>query len=212
MTRKQRLDAIMPILADEYPDARCLLDYGGDPFRLLIATILAAQTTDESVNRVTKTLWPRFPGPAALAAADRTELERIVHPLGFFRNKSRRISEASRHVLERHGGVVPDNMEDLLEIPGTGRKTANVVLGEAFGQPAIIVDTHVKRLSGRIDLSRRTDPDGIERDLMRLVPSADRTDFSHRLGFHGRRVCKARAPACRSCPIAGYCPRRGLES
>jgi len=210
MTRRERVDALLRDLPGLYPDAACLLDYGGEPWKLLFATILSAQTTDAAVNRVTPALWKAYPDPWALAKADSSDLERIVHPLGFFRNKAKSLSLAAGWLVGEHGGVVPSTMEELTKIPGVGRKTANVVLGEAFGLPAIIVDTHVKRLSGRLDLSRKASPDDIERDLTALVPPGDRTGFSHGLGFHGRRVCHARKPLCSDCPFHGFCPMRGV--
>lgn len=212
MTRKERATAIADRLEGLYPDARCLLDYGGDPRRLLLSTVLSAQTTDDSVNRVTPRLWKRWPDLESLASARVPEVEEVIHPLGFFRSKTRSIRAAAAWLLERHGGEVPSSMEELLLVPGVGRKTANVVRGEAFGLPAIIVDTHVKRLSHRMDLSRSEDPDRIEFDLMGVVPEGRRTAFSHRLGFHGRRVCTARAPKCASCALLDICPRRGVES
>jgi endonuclease-3 len=194
MTRRDRAEAIADRLDALYPDARCLLDYGGDPRRLLLATVLSAQTTDDSVNRVTPRLWKKWPDLESLASAQPSELEKVVHPLGFFRSKSRSIRAAASWLLDHHGGEVPESMEELLLIPGVGRKTANVVRGEAFGLPAIIVDTHVRRLSRRMGLTASEDPDRIETDLLKVVPEARRTAFSHRLGFHGRRVCTARAP------------------
>ena len=210
MTRRQRIQLLLPALQKEYPDARCLLDYDDDPFRLLIATILSAQTTDEGVNRVTPILWQHYPDAESLAAAELSELEAIVHPLGFFRSKSRSIRSAASYLLENHDGSVPATMNQLVLVPGTGRKTANVVLGEIFGKPAIIVDTHVRRLSGRLDLSRKKDPDRVEADLIRLIPASRRTAFSHQLGAHGRRVCHSRKPSCQSCAVLPICPRRGV--
>jgi len=209
--RRERLELLLDMLPKLYPDARCMLDYQGRPERLLVATILSAQTTDDAVNRVTPRLWDRWPDLASLAGADRAEVEDVVHPLGFFRSKARSIQRAAGTVLESYGGSVPDSMEELTRLPGVGRKTANVVLGEAFGRPAIIVDTHVKRLAGRLDLTRRTKPDRIEEDLRKLVPESAQTDFSHQLGFHGRSVCTARGPACDDCPLLQMCPRRGVR-
>lgn len=211
MTRKQRFEKLFGLLPALYPDARCLLDYDGSPFKLLISTILAAQTTDRKVNEVTPKLWSRYRSPAELADAPMEELERIVHPLGFFRNKARAIAGAAERVAVDFEGKVPPSMSGLLSIPGVGRKTANVVLGEAFGKPALIVDTHVRRLSLRLDLTRKKNPDLVERDLSEHVPPARRTSFSHRLGFHGRRVCQARKPACTSCAFDEFCPHRGVE-
>jgi len=211
MRRRERLEVLLEMLPKLYPDARCLLDYQGRPERLLVATILSAQTTDDAVNRVTPKLWARWPDLASLAGADRAEVEEVVHPLGFFRSKARSIQRTADAVMKRFGGQIPDSMEDLVGLPGVGRKTANVVLGEAFGLPAIIVDTHVKRLAGRLDLTRRTKPDRIEEDLRKLVPESVQTGFSHQLGFHGRGVCTARSPACDDCPLLQICPRRGLS-
>ena len=210
MIRSERIDLLLEMLPNLYPDARCLLDYHGKPERLLIATILSAQTTDDAVNQVTPKLWARWPDLASLALADRSDVENVVHPLGFFRSKARSIQRTAETVVERFGGQVPDSMKDLTGLPGVGRKTANVVLGEVFGRPAIIVDTHVKRLAGRLDLTRRKKPDRIEQDLKNLVPETGQTDFSHQLGFHGRSVCTARSPACDDCPLLKICPRRGV--
>jgi endonuclease-3 len=212
MTRRDRSTAIAGRLECLYPDARCLLDYSGDPRKLLLATALSAQTTDDSVNRVTPRLWKRWPDLESLAAAPVTEVEKVIHPLGFFRSKARSLVGAAAWLLEHHCGDVPSSMEELVRIPGVGRKTANVVRGEAFGLPAIIVDTHVKRLSYRMGLTRSEDPDRIELDLARILPSSRRTAFSHRLGFHGRRVCSARSPKCASCALLDLCPRRGLKT
>jgi len=197
------------LLAEEYPDAHCLLEYGGVPYRLLLSTILSAQTTDESVNRVTPVLWNAFPDLPSLATAERSEVERIIHPLGFFRSKAASIQGAAAWLLD-NGGEVPREFDRLLLIPGVGRKTANVVRAELFGLPALIVDTHVKRLSCRLGFTSSTDPGRIEQDLEKIIPPEKRTLFSHSLGFHGRRVCMARRPGCPSCVLAGFCPRNGL--
>lgn len=194
-----------------YPNARCLLKYWGKPERLLIATILSAQTTDAAVNSVTPELWRRWPDLDSLAAADRGDVEEVVHSLGFFRNKARSVQKAAEAVLECCHGKIPESMDELVKLPGVGRKTANVVLGEVFGTPSIIVDTHVKRLSGRLDLTRHRKPERIEADLRKLLPSSRQTDFSHQLGFHGREVCTARSPGCDSCAFGDMCPRRGLS-
>jgi len=208
MRRAERVAVLLERLPALYPDARCLLENWSDPFTLLVSTILSARTTDASVNAVTPGLWRRFPTPVALASAAPVEVEAIVHPLGFFRQKAASIMGAAAWIAE--AGGVPDGMERLLEIPGVGRKTAGVVLAEAFGRPAVIVDTHVGRLSGRLDLSRSTDPDGIESDLRALLPVASWSSFSHQIGFHGRRVCIARRPSCGSCALSDACPRRGV--
>lgn len=210
MTRRERVVLVIDELSRAYPDARCLLEFGGVPHRLLLSTILSAQTTDDSVNRVTPILWKAYPRLEDLAAAAPEEVERIIHPLGFFRNKARSLIGAASWLVYRTGGRVPDSMEGLLEIPGVGRKTANVVLGTIFGKPALIVDTHVKRLSFRMGFTSSEDPDRIETDLEKLVPPDRRTAFSHQMGFHGRRVCTAKSPKCSSCSIFPICPRRGL--
>lgn len=210
MRRPERMRLLLNMLPKLYPDARCLLNYQEKPERLLVATILSAQTTDDAVNRVTPRLWSRWPDLASLAGAARAEVEEVVHPLGFFRSKARSIQRTAARLVECYGGRVPDSMEDLTRLPGVGRKTANVVLGEAFGRPAIIVDTHVKRLAGRLDLTRRTKAEQIEEDLRKLVPKTVQTDFSHQLGLHGRSVCTSRSPACNDCPFLQICPRLGV--
>jgi endonuclease III len=202
-----RARAVDKALAKAYPEARCLLDHHG-PFELLIATILAAQCTDERVNLTTPALFSRFPDAESLAAADVAELEKLIHSTGFFRAKARSIIGASRAITEGHGGVFPSTMEGLLKLPGVGRKTANVVLGTCFGKPALIVDTHVRRCAGRLGLAASDDPDRIEEELAALLPQKSWTRFSHALTFHGRRVCSARKPACGECPVARLCPSR----
>lgn len=203
MKRRERIETLLRELPVLHPDARCMLDYSG-PEDLLIAAILSARTTDASVNRVTPLLKSEYPSPDALAAADPGRVQEIVHPLGFFRSKARSIIGAAAHIhaLDRF----PDTMEELLKVPGVGRKTANVVLGECFGVPAIIVDTHVKRLSFRLDLTGETSPDRIELHLKKQIPADRQTAFSHQLGFHGRRVCGAARPLCGSCPFSRFCP------
>lgn len=210
MRKAERAAAITGLLAGTYPDARCMLDYGGVPYRLLLSTIMSAQTTDDSVNRVAPLLWAEYPDLESLAKAGKADVERIIHPLGFFRSKAASVTGAAEWLLSRHGGEIPQEFDELLEIPGVGRKTANVVRAELFGKPALIVDTHVKRLSFRLGLSSSTDPARIEEDLARIVPPASRTLFSHALGFHGRRVCRALRPACAECILADLCPRKGV--
>lgn len=207
--REQRIAVLLERLPKMYPDARCLLEHDGSPERLLISTILSARTTDEAVNRVAPALWNRVGDLRGLAGASRELVEETVHPLGFFRSKARAIQEAAAWVLER--GSVPDTMEELVKVPGVGRKTAGVVLGEIFGIPAVIVDTHVGRLAGRLDLARVRDADSIEAKLRSAVPKEAWTSFSHQLGFHGRRVCTARSPECGSCGLFDVCPRRGVR-
>ena len=209
-TGRERASRIAASLAAEYPEAACELDFR-DPYELLVATILSAQCTDVRVNQVTPALFVRFPDAAALAGADQAELEALIRPTGFYRNKARSLLGMAAAVVERHGGSIPPRMEDLTALPGVGRKTANVVLGTAFGVAAgVVVDTHVARLSARLGLTRQVEPEKIERDLMKLLPSPTWVEFSHRLILHGRRVCAARKPACERCTLAGSCPRVGV--
>ena len=207
--RRRRARAIATALARTYPDAWCALHYQ-NPWQLLVATILSAQCTDAMVNQVTPDLFARFPTPAALAAASSDEVEVLIRRTGFFRQKTRSLLATARAIEAQHGGRVPDTMELLSALPGIGRKTANVVLGTAFGQPAIFVDTHVRRLANRLGLTVEDDPDKIERDLQRLLPPAEWTAFAHRLIHHGRRVCTARRPKCSNCSLASRCPRVGV--
>ena len=208
--RKARARAIARGLAGAYPDAWCALHYR-TPWELLVATILSAQCTDTMVNQVTPALFAEFPSPAALTAAPAARVEELIKRTGFFRQKTKSIQATARAIAERHGGEVPDTMEALTELPGIGRKTANVVLGTAFGQPAIFVDTHVRRLANRLGLTVEDDPDKIERDLQVLLPPKEWTAFAHRLIHHGRRVCVARKPRCGACPLLRWCPQIGLK-
>jgi endonuclease-3 len=198
--------AILPILKATYPDARCSLDHGS-PFQLLVATILSAQCTDERVNLVTPSLFRRYPTPAKLAAAEPAELERAIQSTGFFRSKAKSLLGMSAALVEQHNGEVPRSMEQLTELAGVGRKTANVVMGNALDQAVgVTVDTHVARLSQRLGLTRHTDPVKIELDLMPIVPAADWTLWSHLLIYHGRATCQARKPRCGDCPLLAHCP------
>jgi len=204
--RKERASRIFDLLEREYPEARTALDHR-DPFELAVATILSAQCTDERVNQVTPELFRRFPGPEALAEAPREEVEEVIHSTGFFRNKARNLIGMARGVVEEHRGNLPRSLESLTRLPGIGRKTANVILGNAFGiDEGVVVDTHVKRLSGRLGFSRETTPEKIERDLMKIFPRERWTPLSHLLIFHGRGPCKARKPRCGNCPVARLCP------
>jgi endonuclease-3 len=204
--RAARAGEVFALLSDEYPEAHCELDFGS-PFELAVATILSAQTTDERVNQVTPELFRRYPDAEALADAVPEEVEEVVRPTGFFRNKARNIMGFARGVTERHGGDVPRSMGELSALPGVGRKTANVILGNAFGiDEGVVVDTHVKRLAGRLDLSRASTPEAIEEDLMRLFPRERWTLLAHLLIWHGRRVCDARKPRCEACVVSHLCP------
>ena len=201
---------MVELLAGAYPDARCELDYR-DPWQLLVATVLSAQCTDQRVNQVTAELFRRWPTPAAVAEAPFAELEEAVRPTGFFRNKARAVCETAQILVSRHGGDVPQELEALVELPGVGRKTAKVVLGEAFGIAAgIAVDTHVRRVSGRLGLSRSTDPETIASELERLVPRPSWVAFSMRMILHGRRVCVARRPRCADCLLEPACAKVGV--
>lgn len=205
VSKKQKALEILVRLKRLYPDAVCSLDYE-TPVQLLVATILSAQCTDERVNMVTPALFARFPTAEALAAADREELETLVRSTGFYRNKAKNIQGACQKIVADFGGQVPKTMEELLTLPGVARKTANVVLAHAFGINAgVTVDTHVKRLSGRLGLTKNTDPKKIERDLMKLLPQPDWENWSIRLIYHGRAVCDARKPMCDRCELADLC-------
>jgi endonuclease-3 len=203
---RRRTAAIVRALGRARPSPRVELDHDG-PFQLLIATILSAQCTDARVNRVTPELFRRYPSPAAFAAAEPAELEAAVRSTGFFRAKARSIRECCRALLERHGGRVPRTLEEMVRLPGVGRKTANVVLGAGYGVASgIVVDTHVARVARRLGLTRRDDPVRIERDLMALVPERDWIFFSIAMVLHGRYVCVARRPRCGECPLRARCP------
>jgi len=203
---KVDFDKVLAILKRTYPDAKCSLNFR-DPLELLVATILSAQCTDNRVNIVTKTLFAKYKNAADYAASEPTELERDIQSTGFFRNKAKNIRAMAQALIDHHGGEVPDTMEQLTNLAGVGRKTANVVLGNAFGKDeGIVVDTHVARLSQRLGLTRQTDPVKIEQDLMKLVPKRDWTLWPHLLIHHGRAVCTARKPACGDCPLNELCP------
>lgn len=195
-------------LAVAHPDAHCELDFRS-PFELLVATVLSAQTTDVTVNRVTPGLFARYPDAAALAGADRTELEEILRPTGFYRAKANAVQTLGAAVVDRFGGEVPGQLRDLVTLPGVGRKTANVVLGNAFGVPGITVDTHVGRLARRFAWTGSEDPVTVEKEVGELIPRKDWTMLSHRMIFHGRRVCHARTPACGACSLRRDCPSAG---
>ncbi len=204
--KQARAAGILAILRKEFPGAVTALRHG-NPFQLLIATILSAQCTDERVNMVTPGLFAAYPGPAEFARADRAAIEEIIRSTGFFRNKTKSILACSSALLERHGGHVPDRMEDLVTLPGVGRKTANVVLGQAFGiASGVVVDTHVQRLAGRLGFSARNTPEKIEADLTDVFPPSDWIEVSSILILHGRKWCNARRPLCVDCPVRSLCP------
>ncbi|RCJ38330.1 endonuclease III [Nostoc minutum NIES-26] len=206
LSKKQQALEILVRLKHLYPDATCSLNYS-TPVQLLVATILSAQCMDERVNKVTPELFSRFPDAASLANADLAELENLVRSTGFYRNKAKNIQAACRMIVCEFDSVVPNKMEELLQLPGVARKTANVVLAHAYGINAgVTVDTHVNRLSQRLGLTEHSDPIRIEKDLMGLLPQADWENWSIRLIYHGRAVCKARSPACEACNLADLCP------
>ena len=205
---RRRARRILTILGETYPDAHCELDFS-TPLELLVATVLSAQCTDQRVNGVTPALFARYPDAASYAAADRDELEQLIAPTGFFRQKARTLQSLGQAVCDRFDGEVPGRLEDLVTLPGVGRKTANVVLGDAFGVPGITVDTHLGRLARRFGWSQETDPEKVEADLMDLFPRKDWTIMSHRVIWHGRRRCHARNPACGACPVSRQCPAFG---
>ncbi|MDI6900809.1 MAG: endonuclease III [Anaerosomatales bacterium] len=206
MKRAERAEVIMRRLDAEYPRAHIMLRYESD-FQLLVAVILSAQTTDVTVNKVTPGLFDAYPTPEALATADIDDIEAIIRPTGFFHNKAKHIREAARRIVDEHGGNVPDTMDDLTALPGVARKTANIVLFNAFGiQEGIAVDTHVKRLAQRLGLTAQTDADKIERDLMRVFPRDEWGVVTYRLIDHGRAVCDAKRPICGRCVLSDICP------
>jgi len=206
---KDRVLKIIKILKKSYPDSRTALAYE-TPLQILVATILSAQCTDERVNKLTPALFAKYPTAEAFASADRAELERDIRPTGFFRNKAKSIIGAARTILNDFGGRVPDTMAELITLPGVARKTANIVLSSAYRKAeGIAVDVHVKRLSGRLGLSRQADPKKIEQDLLKIVPFDYWLDFNYLLVNHGRAVCQARKPKCAVCKIARLCPSAG---
>ena len=206
----RQYELLYPLLTELYPTPRCGLDFK-TPFELLIATILSAQCTDVRVNKITPALFTRYPDAYAMSQAPIEELEKLIFTAGFYHNKARSILGASSMIVERYGGQVPSTMPELLQLPGVARKTASVVLGNAFGKnEGIAVDTHVTRLVARLGLSSNTTPEKIERDLMVLAPREEWTNLSHRLIWHGRTTCEARKPRCNDCLLAVYCPSRYL--
>ena len=208
MTAKRRLARMLTALRATSPAMKVELDHR-TPWELLVATILSAQCTDQRVNQVTPNLFRRYQQPRDYASADPTELEALIRPTGFFKTKARNLIHCAKAVAGQFQGEVPDTMEALTTLPGVGRKTANVLLGNAFEKPAIVVDTHVKRVAGRLDLTRHTDPEKIELDLQRLLPADQWTEGSQRLLLHGRYICLARTPKCQHCPIYADCNWKG---
>jgi endonuclease-3 len=210
--RRKRLREIAKTLQRTMPSPQMELDHRS-PWELLVATILSAQCTDQRVNQVTPSLFRRYRQPAEMAAAHHPELEQLIRSTGFFKNKTKHLVACGKAVTERFGDQVPHTMEELISLPGVGRKTANVILGTAFGQPSIVVDTHVKRVAKRLGLTSSDNPDMVEQDLQQLLPKSQWTAVSQSLLLHGRYVCLARKPQCRTCPIYRYCPwkEKGLQ-
>jgi endonuclease-3 len=204
----RQVTAVVRALEGQYPEARCELDFTS-PFELLVATVLSAQCTDQKVNEVTPGLFARYPNAEALASSDLADLEEAIRPTGFYRQKAATLQGIGRNLCDRFGGEVPAVLEDLVALPGVGRKTANVVLGEAFGIPGIAVDTHVLRVARRLGWTTETDPVKVERDLMARIPEARWTRVSQLVIWHGRRRCHARKPACGACTLATWCPSFG---
>jgi endonuclease-3 len=202
--RRRRARRIARRLGEAYPDAGCALRFR-TPFQLLVATVLSAQCTDKKVNEVTRELFRDYGTAAKLAAAEPAAVERIVRPTGFYRQKAKSILALANDLMDRFGGRVPRTLDELVTLRGVARKTANVVLGNAFGVPGLAVDTHMKRVNGRLGLTPHDDPDKIERDLMELIPEAGWTEYTHRVIHHGRVCCDARRPRCETCPLAGDC-------
>ncbi len=201
----KRVAAILAKLDEAYPEATCELNHE-NPFQLLVSTILSAQCTDVRVNQVAETLYKKYPDPKAFAYATPSELEQDIRPTGFFRNKTKSVMGASKAIIEKFGGQVPRTMEEILTLPGVARKTGNVVLGTAFGiASGVVVDTHVLRLSNRLDLTRNEDPKKVEQDLIKIIPHGKWIQFSHQLIWHGRRICHARKPKCMECNIESLC-------
>jgi len=208
---KNTAGRLLNALRKAYPEAYCSLNHH-NPYELLMATILSAQCTDERVNMVTPALFKKYPGPAEMAAAPLPDLERLVHSTGFYKNKALSLKEASGAIVRDFNGKVPRTMDELLTLRGVARKTANVVLGSAYGIAAgVVVDTHVKRLAFRLGLSKHTDPGKIEQDLMKAIPKEDWIWFAHALVLHGRAVCDARKPLCGECPVEKLCPKKGVK-
>ncbi len=207
MKCKEKVDFIIEQLEALYPDAHCSLDYQ-KPYELLIATRLSAQCTDARVNQVTPILFEKYPTLESFATADFDELCEIVHPCGFFRGKAKSIIEMSQTILEKHGGKVPDTMEELTALSGIGRKTANLILGDIYGKPAIIADTHCIRIANRLGLVKDKRPEKVEEQLKKIIPPEKQTKLCHNLVHHGRAICDARKPQCDICPLAKVCPSK----
>ena len=205
MTKQQRVLQVIDILKEVYPDASCALVYQ-EPYQLMIAARLSAQCTDARVNIVTKTLFQKYPDLQSFADADLTELEEAVRPCGFYRMKARSIKEAAQRLITVYSGVLPDTMDELLTLSGIGRKTANLLLGDVYHKPAVVTDTHFIRITGRLGLTKETEPVKVEKDLRKLLPPEESSAFCHRIVLFGRDTCKARKPKCQGCALREICP------
>lgn len=210
MTKKERVTLLLQLMDEAYPEVKCSLDYS-TPLEMLIATQLSAQCTDARVNIVTKELFKRYRSAQDFADADLLELQEYIRSAGFYKNKSKNIIACCKRLVEVYGGEVPDTMEDLLTLAGTGRKTANLVLGDIFGKPAVVVDTHCIRLTNRIGLTTHKEPEKIEMELKKLIPPERQLKLCHQFVYHGRAVCTARSPKCDACPIRPACKRVGVQ-
>ena len=204
MKQKDAVEVIK-ILKEFYPDATCSLDFK-TPFQMVVAVMLSAQCTDDRVNKTTPQLFKKYGTPEAIAKMDIEELEKIIHPCGFYKNKAKNVKAAAEMILNEYNGKVPETMEELMKLPGVGRKSANVVMLEAFNNPqGIAIDTHAKRISNKLGLSKNTDPEKIEQDLLKIIPKEYYYDANHLLVWHGRKICVARSPKCEECPVNKYC-------
>lgn len=209
--KKEEAINVIKILKEYYPDATCSLDFK-TPFQMVVAVMLSAQCTDERVNKTTPNLFEKYGTPEAIGNMELEELEKIIHPCGFYKNKAKNIKKMAKVIVEKYNGNVPETMEDLIDLPGVGRKSANVVMLEAFGNPqGIAIDTHAKRIANRVGLSKNTTPEKIEQDILKLIPKEYYKDVNHLLVWHGRNICDARRPKCKECPIKKYC-KLGLKS
>ncbi len=209
MTKQERTNKAIEILKYHYPDAQCALTYKA-PYQLMIAVILSAQCTDARVNLVTPGLFQQFPSMQAFADADLSELEQAIKTCGFYHNKAKNIKKACQRLLTVYHGILPDTMQELLTLPGVGRKTANLLLGDVYHQPAVVTDTHFIRITGRLGLTQETEPKKVETDLRALLPPEESSDFCHRIVLFGRETCQARKPKCHACPMADFCPSQSV--
>lgn len=211
MEKRERVRIIIKILKERYPDPKCSLEYS-DPFQLLVATRLAAQCTDARVNMITPALFERYPTIEDFANAELSELERLIRSCGLYRTKARDIKAMAKMIIGVYGGVIPDTIEELTKLPGVGRKTANLIVGDVYGKPAVVADTHCIRISNRLGLCSTKNPYKVEKQLRKILPPEESNDFCHRLVLFGREICSSRSPRCDICPLADYCPSNSLLS